>query len=312
MSKNKNKYCIYCGYSLSCEDLKCPKCHKKVNSHDNIFFHYLKEKIKDELQGETEDTFFSILTNFIKSHLYGNVLTLSITFTIIGSNLILNNQDNYIEYVYEKPTVYSDNEEVKDSKEMFLDFASLYFDALENHDATLLNSYLLKDKIKELEYTPSYELTNNINLYYARPGTLLNTKDTPAYCDYHDNEISTMKEAYQNSNKEFHGNDLLYINIRDRLTNLGYSTFSCNYRFDYCMEEEYCDINDFSAKLTISVKILFVNYNNKIYVAEELVERNDAIINDSMHGHDYINEFYKTGGDALELGRKMARDEFKN
>lgn len=312
MNKTKNRYCIYCGYKISNNDSKCPKCLKKVNSRDNIFFHYLKEKIKDELKGGVKDSFFSTLTNFIKSHLYGTILTLSICITIIGSNVILNNQDNYVEYTSEKPTISSANTETKSENQMFLDFASLYFEALENQDTTVLNSYLLKDKIPELGYVPDYELTDHINLFYAKRETLLNTKDTPAYCAYHEGDVESIRETYQAVGREIYSNDLLYINIRTRLKELGYSTYSCLYRFEYCMESEHCTADDHDLALSIGVRIMFVNYNNKIYVADEVVIRDNYVWIDVTKDFDYINMFYRNGGDAVELRKEIARSGFQN
>lgn len=104
MRKENIEYCIYCGAKNITEDKKCIKCHKKLNPKDRPLLNYIKSKIKDDITGTIEDNVFSIITKFIKSHLYGFVLTCSVIASI--SCVIVNNIDNnYIEKVEEKPII---------------------------------------------------------------------------------------------------------------------------------------------------------------------------------------------------------------
>lgn len=106
MSKinNNNEYCIYCGTKNKKEDKKCKKCKKKLNPKDRPLLEYLKSKIKDDLKGNIEDNIINIITKYIKSHLYGFILTCSIiiTTTCVITNII---EDNHIEIVTKKPSL---------------------------------------------------------------------------------------------------------------------------------------------------------------------------------------------------------------
>lgn len=103
--KNKNiEYCIYCGTKNKIENKKCTKCHKKLNPKDRPLLEYLKSKIKDDLKGNVEDNIIDIITKYIKTHLYGFIMTCSIiiTTTCVITNVV---EDNYIEKVTEKPSL---------------------------------------------------------------------------------------------------------------------------------------------------------------------------------------------------------------
>jgi len=106
--KSKKIYCVYCGEKNNIKDLKCKKCNKKLNPKENMFFDYLKGKIKDDLKGKTEDTAFDIIKNFIISHLYGSIFTATLIFTIVSA--IVTNIDNRdIINVTEKPNILISN-----------------------------------------------------------------------------------------------------------------------------------------------------------------------------------------------------------
>lgn len=102
MKKENIQYCVYCGTKNKLEDKKCIKCHKKLNPKDHPLLDYLKSKTKDNLKGKLEDNIFSTIINYIKSHLYGFILTCSIivSTTCIVTNII--NTSN-IQNVTEKP-----------------------------------------------------------------------------------------------------------------------------------------------------------------------------------------------------------------
>lgn len=101
MKKNV-EYCVFCGTKNKIENKKCIKCQKKLNPKDRPLLDYMKSKIKDNLKGNIEDNIIDIITKYIKSHLYGFIMTCSI---IITSTCIITNvvENNYIENVIEKP-----------------------------------------------------------------------------------------------------------------------------------------------------------------------------------------------------------------
>lgn len=98
------EYCIYCGTTNKTENKKCIKCHKKLNPKDRPLLNYLKSKITDELKGNIEDNIFSVITKYIKSHLYGFILTCSV---IASATCVIVNtvNNNYVEKVTEKPII---------------------------------------------------------------------------------------------------------------------------------------------------------------------------------------------------------------
>lgn len=103
-------YCTYCGAKNSSKEGACSQCKKKLNPKDPIWKEYFINHIKDDLKGKLEDKPFSILTNYIKSHLYGTIFTaLIISGTAIGiTSAISNNDDTLI--VSEKPTIIAPSE----------------------------------------------------------------------------------------------------------------------------------------------------------------------------------------------------------
>lgn len=98
----ENKYCIYCATENGKKAKVCKKCGKKLKDKPHEFLKYLKSKIREDLIQNTEDKFWSILINFIKSHLYGVVVSLSVIFTTT-SLIATSISNNYIENVTEKP-----------------------------------------------------------------------------------------------------------------------------------------------------------------------------------------------------------------
>ncbi len=105
--KKEKIFCVYCGTKNKPTELTCKKCHKKLNPKETILIDYLKDHIKDDLKGNIEDKFFSILKNFIISHLYGTIFTATLIFTITTS-LIIDNDTN-IKTVTKRPNILVSN-----------------------------------------------------------------------------------------------------------------------------------------------------------------------------------------------------------
>ena len=99
----KKIYCIRCGNKNDKRSERCNKCHCKLNQKESLWKDYIFDHIKDDLKGKVTDNIFSLLTNFIKSHLYGVVM--SILVLIVGTGgIIYIKQDDYIEKVDHVPT----------------------------------------------------------------------------------------------------------------------------------------------------------------------------------------------------------------
>ena len=102
MSDNKSvKYCIYCGTECDNGVAVCPSCNKSFTERENLFIEFLIDKTKDKYKGDLEDSIVEIIINFIKSHLYGVVLTISIVGVVVTS--VVSN-DSYIQKVTKLPS----------------------------------------------------------------------------------------------------------------------------------------------------------------------------------------------------------------
>lgn len=98
-------YCVYCGCENEIEDKKCKKCKKKLNPKNTPWKDYIYKHIKSTLKDKAQDNIFSLIINFVKSHLYGTFMSIALISTgILGIvNVISDNRDSYIENVTEKP-----------------------------------------------------------------------------------------------------------------------------------------------------------------------------------------------------------------
>ena len=96
MAKKTKIYCVYCGTKNTLEDKKCSKCKKQLDPKNRPVYDYLKDQLKDKVEGTLQDNIFSLITNFIQTHLYGTVLTCSIIFTVVsGISSIVGNPVEY-------------------------------------------------------------------------------------------------------------------------------------------------------------------------------------------------------------------------
>ena len=76
----EKRYCIFCGSSLAEGSDVCPSCGKQIPAKESLFKEYLYRNTKDELKGKADDALFSIVKNWLLSHLYGLV----VSFVFIG------------------------------------------------------------------------------------------------------------------------------------------------------------------------------------------------------------------------------------
>lgn len=84
------RYCIFCGAENDADADVCCACGKTMHPKDHLLKDYLYRKTKDSLKGKAEDSFLSVLKNWILSHLYGLVVTVSLitvlAFRVISSS----------------------------------------------------------------------------------------------------------------------------------------------------------------------------------------------------------------------------------
>lgn len=75
-------YCVYCGVENDLKSEKCKKCDKPLHPKNQLFKEFLYNHIRSDLKGKLTDSIFSYIKNFIISHLYGTVMSLSIIFAL--------------------------------------------------------------------------------------------------------------------------------------------------------------------------------------------------------------------------------------
>lgn len=157
-NKKNNIYCVYCGTGNILEDKKCSKCKKELNPKNRPFRDYLKEKIQDKLEGDIQDNILSIMINFVKTHLYGSILTCSIVITAVSVVTNLVNNSNDFEEVKERPNIVQKYEyagEGLNAEEV----TRKYADALDSGDLKTIKSLELgtfyPEVLKELEGSTS-------------------------------------------------------------------------------------------------------------------------------------------------------------
>lgn len=94
------KYCIWCKKENKLSDTVCVECHKPLDPQENLFLDYLKSHIKDSLKEKVEDTAYSIIKNYLLSHLYGALVALSI---VISTGMLVRGQAVEVTKVTQKP-----------------------------------------------------------------------------------------------------------------------------------------------------------------------------------------------------------------
>jgi hypothetical protein len=141
---NKTKiYCVYCGTENILEDKKCKKCKKQLNPKNRPFRDYILDKLKDKVEGDIQDNIFSLIIEFIKSHLYGSVLTCSIIFTVVAGIVSSFDNTSNFDKVSERP-FFSVNLEYKGEGLSPEEIVNKYGDALNSGNLKEAKSYELK------------------------------------------------------------------------------------------------------------------------------------------------------------------------
>lgn len=256
MSK-RNKYCIYCGTKNEYKNEKCTKCKKKMNPKYSEFLGYLKSKIKDKYLGDIEDNAVSIITNYIKSHLYGTILTCAIIATS-SIGLVFASQDNFIKKVDEKPTVIFKKEYAGVGLSSS-DVAKKYVEAIIKDDIVT---------VKNLQLSTFYpEITG---------------KEMPEIAI---DDFTQIETHHIIDNKEIlfkHGNFVSVI--PDRFTLVPRGIYDGHPFQRYVAQIEYCSNNNCEnlsrGYLRELIEIIEVNGNH--YVSGEDIVKNKDIIDDSV------------------------------
>lgn len=262
MKKESKTYCTFCGEENNIDDLTCKKCHHFLKRGDHPLVDYMEDKITGKFQGEVKNTFFSILTNFIKSHLYGFVMTLSIfasAASVIVNNTIINKSEG-VNYVEEKIVL----EQVEDEQITYqgegltsIEVARKYVDALDSGDLDIVKGLQLETFYPEIaESIKTYQEQNKLDRYYA-PAPSHHLLD---YRDIYFKMNETI--AHEGIEHYYLGESEL---IQEHQSYLGYQTDDYLLRLWYCSKHG-CPVHngkvtyEFAPNIQIQVILVDGNY----------------------------------------------------
>lgn len=190
--KNK-KYCVYCGTVHSTLDKRCKKCLRSLDPKNQP----VKEYLLKQGYGEIEDTALTFLKHYIKSHLYGLLLTCSVILT--GASFIthaISNDTSYIHPVTERPSILAhDTGDNHNENESFFDVALSYVDALQKGNEQEASRYFLENTYPDLfmEIGASGEMKGSSYLEHKLFKYHSGLFPMPAEGDYHINKNKEQK-----------------------------------------------------------------------------------------------------------------------
>ncbi len=96
------RYCTSCGAANKKSAHTCGECKKEINKKHRPFFEFIKRRAKNWGMGELQGRLFDFAKGFIKSHLYGFVMTVSV---VITGSVVITNATPYIKTVNEAPFI---------------------------------------------------------------------------------------------------------------------------------------------------------------------------------------------------------------
>lgn len=104
--KNHKIYCTHCGLELDASVQTCPDCGHPLHDKEHLFRDYLIRHTKDKLKGDAEDKLYEIIKNFLLSHLYGAVVTITLGAAVVSTAAA--HPAPRIQKVPERPTAVRD------------------------------------------------------------------------------------------------------------------------------------------------------------------------------------------------------------
>lgn len=244
-------FCAYCGKENKPEKKMCKKCLQPLNPKDHLLIDYFRKK----WFGNAKDGIFSAIKTFLRTHLYGFIMTCSILIATVSAIVSITNTQNKFEIVTEKPTIKQAQYEYGGAGLSKEELAKQYVAAIKNNDIKSAKSLQLKEFHKDI-YD---ELMRGAATYQDKIATsfeLLEHKDI--YC-------KDMKEKY-------------YVGKSDYAQSI--KTFG-NYQTDnYIAFLPYCsynhcpisDVEEHDVEIAIEIQIIEIAGNNYI-LGEKVSER---------------------------------------
>ncbi len=191
-------YCIHCGVINDSKRKKRTSCHKRLRPFDKD----LEFLITDNLDGELRGSIVNAVLTFIKSHMYGVILSITLV-SVVVPNIILAKND--AQKVVEKPSVLLSNENAGG----YSDYKVLFKDLLVSLDK--------KEDISKYRYTTYYDI-GNTELedrydYYVRQIEYLENTNEEYFLEYIRGKYEDVNE--DDVRKYGIGNENLYNDIED-------------------------------------------------------------------------------------------------
>lgn len=255
MSKNKI-FCTKCGTENNINNADCIKCHKTLNKKYHPLIEYMKSKIKGKFTDKVKNETFSIVINYIKSNLYGFILSVSILASV--TCVIVNevsNDNNKIQKVIEKPTIIN---ELKYSGEGLsaIEVARKYVSSIDSNDFDTVKGLQLENFHKDVYDSIKEYSDENATYFYDTAAT--------------NHELVTKNEVYfsYNQGSTYIGESELVQNTK---TFGNYTTENFYVSIMYCSYNS-CDENfKYGVNYTAGIEMQLINIDGNYYVLGEKV-----------------------------------------
>jgi hypothetical protein len=299
-------YCAFCGEENDTKDKKCKntKCKRELNPKSHLFRNYVIDKCK----GDIDDSLFNCIFNYIKTNLFGFVLSISIvsTIAIVVTNAISN---NYITELNEEPIFnYAKNDTSYSGTGLSSDeIVDLFIEYVKNKDLVGANNLIANNHLTS-EQMSMIPLDRANKKYF--------NKIKHDFVIYNDKFFDHIKKE-----------DGITINKQDfigRFADLDYSEPSTihNDNFDiksYYLELNYCLKNDCSIEsgFTLMEIIETIKIDGNVYILSEyafLPDNYSRVVryifdsNDGNFANMSNNEYYKIIDTCLDDNGKVICD----
>ncbi len=116
MKNEKKFYCAFCGEKNSFESELCKKCKRELHPEEHPWKDHILDALGDDAIGRVKDKTIDIVVEYIKTHWYGILVSLSLVFSATVGIATINGNEK-VETVDEKPKI------VTGSRELSLDSA---------------------------------------------------------------------------------------------------------------------------------------------------------------------------------------------
>ena len=114
MSKKTSKYCIHCGSENKKNQIKCRVCQNNINEMDEN----IKNYFYGEIEGNISDSIKNLIIAFIKKHLYGVLLTLTVVSVTIP-NILKDDSKSNPKIVNSRPTIIKEVNSSENSSDLY-------------------------------------------------------------------------------------------------------------------------------------------------------------------------------------------------